>query len=141
MKHTWKDFEKFTKIQEYLPEIGEGDTIATQASTAINKIVYKWFNDGDVYDNTYFMMGWCNDISSFANWLYWNIKGTSEILKRINNVSNDDEYTELLYDLCVLMEELDWEEMNKLPKVSSVYEEDKPFKFVEDREEDEDDWI
>ena len=136
MKQTWNDFDKFTKIEDYLPAIGEGETLATQASTAINKIVYKWFNDGDVFDNTYFLEGWGNDISSFANWLYWNIDGADVILRRIETARGDSGYTDLLYDLCELMENLDWEKMDKLPKVGSVYEEKEPFHFVEDREED-----
>ena len=139
MKHTWNDFNKFTKIEDYLPVRGEGETLATQASTAINKLVYKWFNDGDVFDNTYFLEGWANDISSYANWLYWNIEGAGDILRRIETAWSED-YTELLYDLCELMENLDWEAMDKLPKVGSVYEEGEPFHYVESREEDEDDW-
>jgi len=140
MKHTWDDFNKFTKIEEYLPARGEGETIATQASTAINKIVYKWFNDGDVFDNTYFLSGWGNDISTYANWLFAYIEGADDILRKIDSAMNDDDYTDLLYNLCEFMEGLDWDKMDTLPKKGSVYEEKRPFKFVEDNEEDEDYW-
>lgn len=43
-------------IELYLPDRGEGKTKATQIVTAVNKLIYKWFNDGDVYDNTYHMI-------------------------------------------------------------------------------------
>ena len=68
---SWSAFDEFDGIcDQYLPSRGEGDTMASQIVTAINKLIYKWFNDGDVYDNSYFIQGWCNDISSYANWLY-----------------------------------------------------------------------
>ena len=42
-------------LDKYLPDEGEGKTMATQAVTAMCKIVYRWYNDGDVFDNTYFI--------------------------------------------------------------------------------------
>lgn len=142
MKYNWDDFDKFSdKFGDYLPIKGEGETKATQTSTAINKLVYKWFNDGDVFDNSYGMPGWCNDISSYANWLYTNIPGTKRILDRIHTCYSDDEYTSLLYDLCDYLEKLDWTAMDKEEKVSSVYDSEGPFEFSEyNEEEDEDDY-
>ena len=47
----WSYFRKFEPFnRQYLPDRGEGDTLATQAATAVTKLVYKWYNDGDVYD-------------------------------------------------------------------------------------------
>ena len=61
----WSYFNKFKELNnKYLPDMGEGETKATQVVTAVTKLVYKWYNDGDVYDNTYMMKGWCNDLSS-----------------------------------------------------------------------------
>ena len=66
----WSYFNQYEElINVYMPIQGEGDTMATQAVTAVNKLIYKWYNDGDVYDNTYQMNGWANDLSSYANWL------------------------------------------------------------------------
>lgn len=70
MEHSLKDFEKFKNCAKYLPNRGDGDSRGTQAATAISKLVYKWFNDGDVFDNTFGLEGWANDISGSANWLY-----------------------------------------------------------------------
>ena len=53
MEHSLKDFEKFKNCAKYLPNRGDGDSRGTQAATAISKLVYKWFNDGDVFDNTF----------------------------------------------------------------------------------------
>ena len=70
-------FNKFKQINDsYLPDTGEGDTMATQICTAVNKLIYGWYNDGDVYDNTYMIDGWCNDLSSYANWLYGHVSAS-----------------------------------------------------------------
>ena len=48
---SWDYFDKFKDVvHKYLPTVGEGDTFATQIVTAINMLIYKWYNDGDVYD-------------------------------------------------------------------------------------------
>lgn len=129
---SWNDFDKFEEIDEkYLPSKGEGETVATQIVTAVTKLVYKWFNDGDVYDNTYYLSGWCNDLSSYANWLYDNAEGASEILDRIKNISSDHEYEKLLYDLCELT--LNFKYLAKYEvqdRVDSIYNCDGPFQFV-----------
>ena len=50
----WEYFNKFEKINDkYLPLSGQGETMATQICTVVNKLVYKWYNDGDVFDNTH----------------------------------------------------------------------------------------
>lgn len=140
MAHNWNDFNKFEdKLSKYLLPKGQGNTIATQASACINKLVYKWFNDGDVYDNTYNLKGWCNDLSSYANWLYWNIDGADVILRKIGLIFSEDEYTELLYELCEFMYNLDWDEMNKTVGKDSIYESDgEPFYFNEEEDDEED---
>lgn len=69
----WEYFNKFKEINnKYLPDRDEGKTKASQVVTAVNKLIYKWYNDGDVFDNHYFLAGWWNDLSSYANWLYEN---------------------------------------------------------------------
>ena len=61
--------------------------MATQICTALNKLVYKWCNDGDVYDNTYGLDGWANNLSSYANWIYKYLPLSQEILDRIEDVT------------------------------------------------------
>ena len=140
----WSYFEKFEKVNdEYLPAMGEGDTIATQTATAVNKLVYKWYNDGDVYDNVHSpMQGWCNYIDSYANWLYTYRPESREILGRIYECSTHEAYESILADLADLL--LDEELMhaaNKFPKNGTVYKCDGPFKFeLLDEEEDEEEW-
>ena len=76
----WGYYDKFDGINDkYLPVYSEGETKATQIVTAVNKLVYKYYNDGDVFDNTRYLSGWANDLSDYANWLY---KYTTEYAPR-----------------------------------------------------------
>jgi len=131
--HKWSDFRKFAEIlDKYLPDEGEGDTVATQISTAVSKLIYKWFNDGDVYDNTYYLKGWANNLSSWANWLcnYLDPK-VKRILEGIKNVKSKDGYTNLLYDLNEYIVKI-IDNYSSDPKIGSVYECRGPFKFIDD---------
>lgn len=139
----WSYFNKpeFEMVNDkYLPNMGEGDNMATQIVTAVNKLVYKWYNDGDVYDNTRYLTGWANDLSSYANWLHKHVPGAAAILERIWNCHIDDEYEDLLVALADrLLDEEDLEHAAQIPKVDSIYDCDGPFVFNEYSEEDEDD--
>ena len=127
-------------IEKYLPPRGDGDNQATQAVTALCKLTYKWFNDGDVYDNHYYLQGWANDISGSANWLYNNIPITQSLLMEIKYIHSEKEYEELLDELenVVLKEEL-LAELEKKSKVGSAYSEHGPFSFDDSIDEDDED--
>lgn len=129
----WDDFDKFDEvINKYMPDFGEGETKASQIATAINKLVYKWFNDGDVFDNSV-MQGWANDLSSYANWIYNNSYSAEvqAILWRIFATKTDKEYTQLLYDLCEKMLDPDYiDKYNLDKKVGTIYSCDGPFEFT-----------
>lgn len=135
----WSYYTKFNSIlKKYLPSSGEGETMATQIVTAVNKLVYKWYNDGDVYDNTYYLTGWCNDLSSYANWLYKYSLGAD--LESISTAMDDDDYEWILQtvaDNCLDEEYLAI--MDKKPKTDSIYSCEGMFHF-EEQAEDEDDW-
>lgn len=136
----WGYYDKFEVLNDkYLPMRGEGETKATQIVTAVNKLVYKWYNDGDVFDNTYHLEGWANDLSSYANWLYYYTnKEVQEILNKIEDCNTDSEYEDLLQELAdKLLNEEYLAEQNKIEKMFSVYECDGKFEF-EEATEDED---
>lgn len=136
----WDDFDKFENVNEkYLPSWGQGETMATQVCTAVNKLVYKWFNDGDVFDNRYGLEGWCNDLSSYANWLHAHT-GAGNILEGIRDCWREDQYTDLLYDLCVYcMRRKYLEQFEKEPAVGTIYDCKGPFEF-EEYDAEEEDW-
>ena len=123
---SWEKFDKFEPVLEkYMPNTGEGETKASQICTAVNKLIYKWYNDGDVYDNNYGLAGWWNDISSYANWLADNTtEWAYRILLRIKNIGDsEDNYEILLYDLATeLLKEDYLEEEVKSTKTGTIYE-------------------
>ena len=145
-KLTWDDFsnvESDAVERAFLPTEGEGDNFASQAVTAIVKLIYKWFNDGDVYDNRYGLSGWANDLSSYANWLYEYVPDVSDILMRIKKIGDDkNAYAHILYDTMEGI--MNWDFVNAHkdePCKDTIYECRGPFAFKEYYEDDEeDDW-
>ena len=137
----WSYFNKFRDvINQYMPPRGEGDNMASQTVTAVNKLIYKWYNDGDVYDNTYGMQGWANDLSSYANWLAEYVPDGDYILDRIDQCYNDSQYEDLLKDLAEFYLDADLlEKLAQYPAEGSIYDCSGPFKFS-DPEADDDEW-
>ena len=142
------DWSYYGKIEfkainrKYLPDCGEGENRATQIVTAVNKLVYKWYNDGDVFDNTGSMAGWANDLSSYANWLR-KYASAADILDRIYQCRTDGDYEDLLKALADRLlddEYLEW--AAKQEKVDSIYEAEGPYRFEEryDDDKDEEEW-
>lgn len=131
MAVNWDYFDRFTDLTEkYLPDMGEGETMATQIVTAVCKLVYKWYNDGDVYDNTGLLDGWCNDLSSYANWLDHN--AGAEYLYGIYDCNNDGDYEDILQELAdKLLQTEVLEDYDKKPKQGSIYDCDGDFQFIE----------
>lgn len=143
MSVQWDYYDKFeTLVDKYMLPRGEGETKASQIVTAVNKLVYKWYNDGDVFDNTKHLEGWANDLSSYANWLYANTtKNVQKILDTVYGCYSNSEYEDLLQELTdELFNEEYLVEQNKLEKVGTIYECDGKFEFVELNDEDEEDY-
>ena len=126
----WNEFNRIGNLlSRWLPLQGEGDNMATQASTAVNKLIYKWYNDGDVYDNNYYLEGWWNDLSSYANWLYNRLDIVE--LNEISNIRSESEYEDLLFKIASKFTEEYMEKLEKEPKQGSIYTEKGPFSFSE----------
>lgn len=138
----WNYYDKFAEITDkYMPDQGEGETLASQIVTAINKLVYKWYNDGDVYDNVHSgLSGWANDLSSYANWLYKYCEEAKPILYDIYGMGDESDYETLLQELAdACLNEEFLKEFEK-PKQGSIYNCDGPFEFSEYNEEEEEDY-
>lgn len=143
MAVSWSYYNKFEALEEkYLPMHGEGETMATQIVTAVCKLIYKWYNDGDVFDNTHHLEGWANDLSSYANWIYENTKDAWRTLNKIDGCVSESDYEDLLKELAdKLLDEDYLAEQNKLEKVGTIYNCDGKFKYEEATyEDDEEDW-
>lgn len=134
----WSYYDRFKDITaKYLPSYGEGENMAEQIVTAVNKLVYKWYNDGDVYDNPRYMTGWCNDLSSYANWLA-EYTDQKPLLYGIFQCMDEDDYENLLQNLADnLLDAEKLAEYEKKPKAGSIYDCAGPFVFEEPEEEEE----
>jgi hypothetical protein len=139
--HTWDDFEKFDNITKpYFVSEGEGKTKASQLVIALCKLIYRWFNDGDVYDNSV-LEGWCNDISDEGNWIYKNFSEVQPLMEKVHSYLTNDEYTELLYSLAeTLLTAENLERLAQEPTKGTIYDCEGPFEFNEYEEEDDDDY-
>ena len=137
----WDYYDKYKEIDDkYLPPEGEGDNMATQIVTATTKLVYKWYNDGDVFDNTYHLEGWANDLSSYANWLAVHVPEAKPILACITEAKTDANYENLLKELVDVTNNKDFLiEKEKLPKQGTIYDCNGPYEFVEHYDDEEDD--
>lgn len=130
--------ERFTEIDErYLPPMGEGETMATQVVAAVNKLIYKWYNDGDVFDNTGNLSGWCNDLSNYANWLHRYVPIAAQTLEKVHQCWTEEDYEDLLQEIAnkTLNKEL-LELMEDIPAKGSIYRCEGPFRFEEKEEEE-----
>lgn len=137
---SWGYYDKYDPIMdEYLPSSGEGETMVSQIVTAVTKLVYKYYNDGDVFDNTYYLQGWANDLSSYANWLYMNVPKCNLILDTIENIKTEGEYEDLLKgltDFCFSDEIIN--KFKDKDKKGSIYSAAGPYSFKDYEDEDED---
>lgn len=136
------DSENFARITaKYLPEKGQGDTMATQIVTVVSTLVYGWYNDRDAYDNTYYLTDWGNDLSSYANWIYqYTDENIQNILEGVKEC-NESDYEDLLKDLAdTLLDEEVLEGYSKRQAVGSIFNCVGVFKFEyhEDEEDEED---
>lgn len=140
---SWDYYDKFEDlINKYMSDQGEGETLASQIVTAVNKLIYKWYNDGDVFDNVNSgLQGWANDLSSYANWLYKYAPGDAPyILKRIYDITDEGDYEVLLRELADnLLDENLLDSLEK-SKQGSIYDCDGPFEFKEYDEDEEEDY-
>lgn len=118
----WDFFDKFQPIvDDYLPDEGEGNTMAMQLAAAISKLVYRYYNDGDVYDNTANLES-MTDLSDFANWIYIYFPSSRNILKRIWKVKTKSEYEDILKELCEeLINDDTLYEADHKPRRDSIY--------------------
>ena len=141
MSVQWDYYDKFESVmKKYLPDMDEGETKATQIVTAVTKLVYKWYNDGDVFDNTNHLEGWANDLSSYANWLdkCTDLKA-SGILAKIKDCYNESDYENLLKELAdTMLDEEYLAKQNKFDKVGTIYDCDGKYKFVESYDDEDD---
>lgn len=132
-------------VHKYMPPYGQGETLASQAATCVNKIVYKWYNDGDVYDNNWYGGLYdegANDLSSYANWLYKYMSArVANILSDVYMCQTSEDYDNLLRVLAYYVLDDEYlESLEKKPAKGDIYNCDGPFEFDDSYWDDEEAW-
>lgn len=142
-----ENMHNFKKLSdEEMPSQGQGSTMLSQWLVCVNCLIYKWYNDGDMYSNQYGGSS-VNDISWTANWLYNNIgEHYKSVLDMIKRSSGKEDYQKIIDKIEDVSEKLASDEkfVEKLKSEKTkdnVYKEKGPFEQLEDDDEDEyDDW-
>lgn len=125
----WSIYEEYLGtykaiLNEYIPDFGEGKSLASQTVTAVHKLVRGYFNNGDFYDTTRSRFErTSNNISCYANWLYANGgEETRHILDGIWVCEDEVEYEYLLKNLAeVLLQEDELKGKAKQPSTGTIY--------------------
>ena len=134
----WNYYDKFENIiDKYMSSQGEGDTKASQLVTAINKLIYKWYNDGDVFDNTCYLQGWENDLTSYANWIRKYIPDAEDILDDVYLAKDENDYELLLKELADEYLNEDFLKTLETEKEGSIYDCQGPYEFEAKYDEEE----
>lgn len=125
-----KNFDLFNEIlNTYMPKTGEGDTLASQIATAVAKIGYRWFNDGDTVSSNWMVQSETDagGLAQYANWLYVNVPEAKPLFRswisRFDHESvSDSEYVDFLYNMCEVLLEPDLlEGYSAEPVKDSIY--------------------
>ena len=125
---------RFSEIDNmYLPKFGGGETMASQIVTAVNNLVYWWYNDGGVYTMCDVPGYPENDLTNYANWLYKNVPEIRHILTDIDYCASESDYEYLLQKLCDTVLKFNvLEKYEDRQTTGSIYKCNGPFKY-EDR--------
>lgn len=121
--------EKYTEMVDmYVPDIGEGETKASQIATAINFLAREWDINGDFWDDTHtpFRRGQ-NDVRNQANWLHSHTEA-GKLLERIWDENADIDVILInVMDRCLGEAYLD--KAYHMPKEGTIYHCDGPFRY------------
>lgn len=107
-KEVWNTMGEAMK--EYgVPDSGKADSVAGELVRAINRIIYRWFNDGDRINEGYGK----ETTNAAARYLIQEgspeVRSTiSELFENPSDYDSDDSYEDMLSDACVsLLEDLE----------------------------------
>lgn len=122
-KVRWSDYDQFEDIlNRYLPEEGQGDTRAGQTVTAINKLVYAFYNNDAVIADV--LPEYDPNLKSYATWLRKHTSSRAVLLLvKLEDAEDLDSYAEYLYELTdYLLDEPKLRTLSKYNTVGDIYE-------------------
>ena len=99
------------KRQELVPTMGQADTLEGETLRAFDRVVYRWFNDGDKYSENENDYGYITVRPSVV-WLFDNaltnsIRVAAKLIK-LDDLPSDGEYEADLLELARAINKVDW---------------------------------
>lgn len=141
------DWHKYDDIlDKYLPSRGEGDTVAEQVVTATNRIIFRWFNDGDMYDNHWaygVVDSFEENLPNCANWLYnWGPHPVEEVLYDVFDCESESDYEQILENIAEICFDEEWlsSPQGQHKKEGTIYDCEGPFSVEDTYDEEDDEW-
>ena len=122
-KIRWSDYDQFEDIlNRYLPEEGQGETRAEQAVTAVNNLVYAFYDRGTVIAES--LPEYDPDLECYAKWLRKHTSSRAVLLRiKLEDAENLDSYAEYLFELAdYLLDEPRLKTLSKYKTVGDIYE-------------------
>ena len=95
--------EKFNDL--YLPNMGMGSNQAERLMVGVNKIVYRFYNDGDAISD-----GW----EDYGQLICDNYPPLAPIICKLHNTLNPAEYSTLLHQMVAVVEKIPEEQMARM---------------------------
>lgn len=101
------------KRQELVPTMGQADTLEGETLRAFDRVVYRWYNDGDKYSENENDYGYIT-VRPSVMWLYRNpltpdIKGAALIIRTTDEAGKTNEdYEHELLSLAKALAKVDW---------------------------------
>lgn len=106
--------ERLEKVRrELVPAGGKADTLEGETLRAFDRVVYRWFNDGDRYSENEDEYGYIT-VNPSVEWLQKNalipdIRGAAILIMTIDEAGRTDEdYESELLNLAKAVEKVDW---------------------------------
>lgn len=104
--------ESLEKVrQELVPTMGRADTLEGETLRAFDRVVYRWYNDGDKYSENENDYGYIT-VRPSVDWLFDNaltnsIRVAAKLIK-LDDLPSDGEYEADLLELARAINKVDW---------------------------------
>lgn len=110
----WSEYNQFEDIlNRYLPDVGQGDTKASQAVTCINKLILAFYKDSDISSKV---------VQDCTNWLYTYLPATRRYLTPLESAESMNDYSDALYALAdKILDERSLQTLAKQSTCGQVY--------------------
>lgn len=110
----WSEYDQFEDIlNQYLPDVGQGDSKASQAVVCVNALVYAFYNESDTSST---------QVQKCSKWLKDNIPIARKYVEKLEDAESMNDYSDALYALADrILDNRALPVLAKQPAVGDVY--------------------